>query len=124
MPNMNERARARNAPRRDAPVSCASCGREVAGRARQQRFCSARCKEKARTRVRKAFLGRHTSAPTNPPKNINEIKALERVKTLSSHGILGPAHVFAVELNRDWQPAISSDGVAIEIGRLRTRFLV
>jgi hypothetical protein len=69
-------------------------------------------------------LGRRTSAPTNPPKKDNEFNALQRAKTLSSHGILGPAHVLALELDRDWQPAISSDGVAIEIGRLRTRFLV
>jgi hypothetical protein len=34
--------------RRDAPVTCASCGRQVPRRARQQRFCSARCQEKAR----------------------------------------------------------------------------
>jgi Holliday junction resolvase RusA-like endonuclease len=36
-----------------ARVVCASCGREVARRARQQRFCSDRCKERGRTRCRK-----------------------------------------------------------------------
>src|SRR5258707_14407261 len=44
------------ASRRDAPVVCERCGRKVERKSRQQRFCSGRCQEKARTRVRKAFL--------------------------------------------------------------------
>jgi len=35
------------AARRDAPVNCPSCGREVQRRARQERFCSRRCRQKA-----------------------------------------------------------------------------
>jgi len=40
--------------------------------------------------------------------------------------ISGPAHVLAVEVfgGRDWRPAVSSGGVAIEVGRLRQRTLV
>jgi hypothetical protein len=41
-------------------------------------------------------------------------------------GIVGPAHVIAAEVfgGRDWQPATSSGGVPIEIGRIRRRALV
>jgi hypothetical protein len=114
-----------SAARRDAPVNCPSCGREVQRRARQQRFCSGRCKEKARTRVRKAFLGRDTRAPSNPPKKVNKLKVLQRAKTLSSNRIFGPADVLDAEVfNRPWESATSSAGVAIEIGRLRHRALV
>jgi hypothetical protein len=106
-------------------VNCPSCGRKVKRRARQQRFCSARCKEKARKRVRRAFLATDTGAPANPPKKDNKLKALQRAKTLSTTRILAPAHVLAVEVfNRSWQPAISSGGVAIEVGRLRSGALV
>jgi hypothetical protein len=62
---------------------------------------------------------------TNIPKNENKSKALQRAKMLSSHRILGPAHVLAVEVfGRSWQPAISGGGVAIEVGRLRCRALM
>jgi hypothetical protein len=107
--------------RRDKPLKCASCAREVPRRARQQRFCSARCKEKAR----KAFLTTDTGAPANPQKKYNKLKALQRAKALSSTRILAPAHVLAEEVfNRPWGAATSSGGVAIEIGRLRRRALV
>jgi len=56
------------ASRRDAPVVCERCGRKVERKSRQQRFCSGRCQEKARTRVRKAFLARATGAPGSPLK--------------------------------------------------------
>src|SRR5438477_12742403 len=41
--------------RKDAPVTCAACGRRVARKARQQRYCSDRCRdyEKGQRRVRK-----------------------------------------------------------------------
>jgi len=116
-----------SASRRDAPVTCASCGREVQRRARQQRFCSDRCRNReiGRKRVRKAFLGRDTRAPANPPKKDREFKVLQRAKTLSSRRIFGPADVLAVEVfARPWKPAISSSGVHVEIGRLRQRALV
>jgi hypothetical protein len=108
------------ASRRDAPVSCASCGRVVARRARQQRYCSARCQEKARARVRKAVFGRDTRAPGDPPKKHKQFKALQRAKTLSSYDIFGPEEVLAIEVfGRTWQRAISTDGVPIEISKLR-----
>jgi hypothetical protein len=58
--------------------------------------------------------------PTNPPKNINEFKGANSCR------IIGPEHVIDAEVfsGREWQPAISSGGVPIEIGRLRARALV
>src|SRR5262245_20247331 len=116
-----------SASRRDAPVTCASCGREVQRRARQQRFCSDRCRNReiGRKRVRKAFLGRDARAPANPPKKDKEFKVLQRAKQQSSKGIFGPADVLAVEVfGRTWKSTIGSGGVPVEIGRLRQRALV
>jgi hypothetical protein len=103
-------------------LACDSCGKQVERRARQQRFCSARCKEKARTRIRTGGLGKTCPAPnspTNPPKT-SIISTGLRAK------ITGPAHVIEAELwdRREWRPAISSSGLPIEIGRLRARVLV
>jgi len=113
------------ASRRDAPVVCERCGRKVERKSRQQRFCSGRCQEKARTRVRKAFLARDTGAPGEPPKKDNKLNALQRAKTVSSTCILGPADVLAIEVfDRVWDPATSSGGIAIEVSHLRTRALV
>jgi hypothetical protein len=50
---------------------------------------------------------------------------LQRAKLLSSHGIVAPADVLAVEVfDRTWKAAVSSDGIAIEVSRLRARALV
>src|SRR5262249_27067500 len=84
------------AARRDAPVNCTSCGREVQRRARQQRFCSKRCRQKANYGEKVArgdFSTRTIARPTNPPKRDNKFKALQRAKTLSSNRIFGPADV-------------------------------
>src|SRR6266446_1687285 len=113
------------AARRDAPVNCPSCGREVQRRARQQRFCSRRCRQKASYGEKVArgdFSTRTIARPTNPPKKDNKFKALQRAKSLSSHSILAPERVLAVELfDRSWKPGISSGGVAVEIGRASCR---
>jgi hypothetical protein len=115
--------------RRDAPVICSSCGRQIARQARQQRFCSARCKEKGRTTRARAPAG-GTTAPTKnnertavfahgPPKKFNENK---RAQTR----IRGPQYVLDVEVygSRTWRDAVSSGGVAIRVSRLRRRALV
>ena len=52
---------------RDQDVVCASCGRTVTRKSRQQRYCSIRCKEKRRGRVRKAFLGGRYQSAREPP---------------------------------------------------------
>jgi hypothetical protein len=114
------------ASRRDAPVNCERCGRQVERKSRQQRYCSGRCQEKARTRVRKAVLGRDTRAPGNLAKKHKQFKALQRAKTLSTNRILAPADVLATEVwgGREWRPATSSGGLPIEISRIRARALV
>jgi hypothetical protein len=58
--------------------------------------------------------------PTNPPKKTNEISGAQQAKIRASKDVLD------IEIwgDRIWQPAISSDGVLIVIGRLRARALV
>jgi hypothetical protein len=126
--------RTRAIVRRDAPVVCASCGREVARRARQQRFCSDRCKERGRTRCRKKravhalkIEPRHppSDAPTNPPKKASKFNGVQRAKSRSSPRILAPAQVVVVEVfGGAWNEVTSSDGVAIQTRRIRPRALV
>jgi len=70
-------------------------------------------------------LGRDTGAPSNPSKKVNKFKPLQRAKTLSSNRIFGPADVLDAEVfDRAWTPAVSSGGVAVEVGRLRAHALV
>jgi hypothetical protein len=117
-----------NAVRRDAPVVCANCGRKVARRMRGQRYCSQRCRQRT-NRALKPFKNapRYPSSggATTPLKKDNKNNALQGAKTLSSPRILAPADVLAVEVfHRTWMPAVSSDGIAIEVSRLRARALV
>ena len=108
-------------------IACASCGKQIEHHSgRRPRFCGTRCRnrENDRKRVRKARLGGDTRAPAKLEKKNRNFKALQRAKTLSSNRIFGPADVLAIEvLDRPWQQATSSGGVAIEIGRLRKRAL-
>jgi len=116
------------AARRDAPVNCPSCGREVPRRARQQRFCSRRCRQKGNYGEKVArgdFSTRTIARSTNPPKRDNKFKALQLAKTLSSNRIFGPADVLDAEVfNRHWQPAVSSGGVMLQVSRVHARALV
>ena len=119
------------ATRRDAPVTCASCGRQVDRRGRRQLYCSTRCRKRghyARS-VRNGVFSTpplsDTALGTIPLKKGNKFKALQRAKTLSSHRIIAPARVLAIEVfARSWQQATSSGGIAIEISRIRPRALV
>jgi len=127
----NRRARPQRTTRRDAPVRCASCGRQVKRRGRRQLYCSTRCRKRAHyaESVRRgdfsAFPLSDTALGTIPPKKTNEFKALQRAKSLSSHGILAPARVLALEVfGRVWREAISSEGIAIQVSRVRARALV
>jgi hypothetical protein len=131
MSDLEQRETPRNSyrsARRDAPVNCPSCGREVQRRARQQRFCSRRCRQKANYGEKVArgdFSTRTIARPTNPPKKDNKFKALQWAKSLSSYDIFGPEEVLAIEVfDRPWRRAISTDGVRSEISRLRARTLV
>ena len=116
----------RLALRRDAPVICAHCGRSVLRQARQQKFCSAHCRELARECCRKASLGQDTRAPTNPQKKINGFKSLPAPKSGSSIALRAPRRVIEAEIfdDRRWRHVVSSDGVVCEVGTLRKRTLV
>ena len=117
---------------RTRKIACATCGRQVERRARQQLYCSARCQERARYRLR----GRGSRAakinavrpflPGDPPKKLHDFNGRPLLTdTRSSSRLVGPARVLQVELfDRAWRAAVSSDGVPIEVGRLRQRALV
>jgi hypothetical protein len=127
MPQINESRPDRNSAHRDSPVVCPSCGRQTWRRMRGQRYCSKRCRQKANYAKkvdRGDFSTRRTIAlPTTPLKKRNK---LQRAKTLSSHRILAPEQVLAIEVfgGRVWQHATSRDGVVVDIGRIRGRALV
>ena len=82
--------------RKDAPVTCAACGRRVARKVRQQRYCSDRCRdyEKGQRRVRKSFLSTDTRASPNPPflptKN-NELRGAKSGSSIPLNVLVGIA---------------------------------
>src|SRR5262249_42441121 len=72
---------------RDAPVRCAGCGREVARRARQQLYCSQRCRQRAHRAVEPIEIGPRyppSGGVTNPLEKDSKYNALQWAKTLSS----------------------------------------
>jgi endogenous inhibitor of DNA gyrase (YacG/DUF329 family) len=115
------RARTRN-------FRCQSCGKPITHHAgRRPSYCSARCRmrEFGKGRTRKAFLNGDTGAPTKRQKIDSKNNALQRAKTQSSTGIVGPESVLAIEVfGRTWQSRTSSGGVAVEIAQLRPRVLI
>jgi hypothetical protein len=77
--------------RRTDPVCCPICGRIVPRKARQQRFCSARCRcrdkehTRGKKRSRKALLERDTGAPTTPLEKANGFNLFGRARRRSPH---------------------------------------
>src|SRR5262249_56690977 len=110
------------ASRRDAPVVCARCGRQVRRRGRLQRYCSTRCRKCGHyaQKVRRGDFSTpkwsDTALGTTLLQKDSKYNALQRAKTLSSHRVLAPAHVLACEVfgGRSWRHATSSGGVAVE----------
>jgi len=86
-------------------VNCQACGRRVARKSRQQRYCSDRCRdyEKGQRRVRKSFLSTDTRASPNPPFLLNQNKGLQGAKSGSSI----PLNVLG---GHRWPNAIPVDG--------------
>jgi hypothetical protein len=76
--------------RRDAPVTCDACGRRVARKSRQQKFCSDRCRQfaarenKARTAIKNSVLGQDTGRVTNPLKSVSKNNELRGPKSGAS----------------------------------------
>jgi hypothetical protein len=60
---------------RDAPVRCPVCDKRVQRQARQQTYCSRKCRQRAHYDKSVAegrfdpLLGKDTGLPTNPPKS-------------------------------------------------------
>jgi hypothetical protein len=87
--HLEQEAQRTQAPRRPIPrpgelLSCPICERKFKRHARQQRYCSARCRDRGRNRSRKAFLGADTRAPAHPDKSASEINAVGRRKVRSN----------------------------------------
>jgi hypothetical protein len=90
----NPSSRRNDAPRlsarRDAPVICSACGRRVARKARQQRYCSDRCRDfarrenKARTAIKNPVAVVDTRQPTKSPKTSSENNKLQGAKSAST----------------------------------------
>ena len=103
---------------RDAPVICEACGRAVARKARQQRYCSDRCRESCKKRSRKAGMGGYTGAPPKPPKSSKQIIGVRGGKIGSIPSVFAPAHILEQEVFAGrWERAVSSDGVAYLVRR-------
>jgi hypothetical protein len=98
--------------------TCANsaCRRAVERKARQQRFCSSRCKETARERVRKAGLGTDTGVPAHPRKFLSQINTVRGQKTathppeIRGRGWRAPARVIAAHLPSGAE-VVSADGI-------------
>ena len=113
---------------KDTQVKCDYCGKLGERRSRHQRFCSppSSCRELARTAIRTRVSGPTRPKqnrlkrilPAHPPKKINEFNR-------ANYGITGPGDVIDAEVwgGRKWTPAVSSDGVEIEISHWRKRTL-
>jgi hypothetical protein len=99
--------------RRDAPVRC-PCGCTMARGARQQRFCSTKCRKRnwGKKRCRKVGLAPDTGGATNPYKKCKEINGVRALKSGPTPPIFGLAHVIAAEVfGGQWDRVVSDDGV-------------
>src|SRR5262249_16977433 len=88
----------------------------------RRRFCGRKCASKAPIDPR----GYRDSPPRKRRARSAHLAGLKSGDRGDRARISTPAHVIAAEVwgGRDWQPAISSDGIEIEISRVRPRALV
>jgi endogenous inhibitor of DNA gyrase (YacG/DUF329 family) len=77
---------------RNAPVTCEACGKKVKRKARQQRFCSQPCRQRA-DYAKKVAEGHYTALPTNPSKKIGNINGLRGGKSGPSVFAKAPVHL-------------------------------
>src|SRR5215469_6044034 len=83
-------ARRHRATNKHETFACGACGRRVARKSRQQKFCSDRCRDyarrenKARTAIKNPVGYLDTGQPTNPPFLANKNNELRGRKTGSS----------------------------------------
>jgi hypothetical protein len=108
---------------RDAPVRCPVCDKRVQRQARQQTYCSRKCRQRAHYDKSVAegrfnpLSGKDTGLPTNPPQKSCNFSELRATKPGSSLRIYGPARVIERELfaGRDWRVVTSADGVICHV---------
>ena len=83
-------ARRHRATNKHETFACGACGRRVARKSRQQRYCSDRCRDyarrenKARTAIKNSVGYQDSGRPTNPLFLSNKNNELQRQKTGSS----------------------------------------
>jgi hypothetical protein len=117
------------ATRRTDPVCCPICGRVVPRRARQQRFCSTKCREQGKVprknrNKKSAPLPPYLKA-TEPLEKANGFNVLRAQKSGSRVGSNVPREAIEAEIfgGREWQQVVSPDGVVCEVAVLRPRTL-
>jgi len=79
-------ARRHRATNKHETFACGACGRRVARKSRQQRYCSDRCRDYARreNKARTAIKNSDSGQPTNPLFLSNKNNELQGQKTRSS----------------------------------------
>jgi len=83
-------ARRHRATNKHETFACGACGRRVARKSRQQRYCSDRCRDyarrenKARTAIKNSVGYQDSGQPTNPLVLCNKNNELQKQKTGSS----------------------------------------
>jgi hypothetical protein len=102
---------------RDAPVRCPVCDKRVQRRARQQTYCSRKCRQRAHYDKSVAEGRKDTRLPTNPPQKSCNFSELQATKTGSSLRIYGPAGVIEREVfgRFQWREIVSPDGIRCQI---------
>jgi hypothetical protein len=88
---------------------------------RGQRFCSFRCRDRARGRSRKAYLGRDTRASITPAK-ANNLPAIIDESSPAKNALR--LRVIRVEYfdSHQWAEKISPDGVKVWVTQLRQSY--
>jgi hypothetical protein len=101
---------------------CRVCEEPIRRRAEHQKVCIRRnCKNELRRYPHLYQLRFGTQGSRNVATPLKSADKTGTKNALASNRarIVAPAHVLDVELARDWPTTVSSDGVAIEVGRLR-----
>jgi hypothetical protein len=114
------------ARRRDANFDCARCGKRVPRKARCQRFCSRKCRQRSHYDKSVAegrfdpLLGRDSGRPTHPLRSPLNGNGFSEQKSGLTVGISGPFVVIEAEImgRRPWREAISADGVQTQVCQL------
>jgi len=92
-----------NVTNRFEVVNCQACGRRVARKSRQQRYCSDRCREyeKGQRRVRKSFLSNRYQSVPEPPLFVESKQWPARSKIGVEHPAKHPWRPSLIPVDRD-----------------------